>query len=68
MPIETKQKISKTLRESKNRKIYYFISPENKTIKITNLTDFCLKNNLDCSSMVKVSKYKERSHKGYRGV
>ena len=74
MPETTKSKISNTLMghtakkgsEAKMSKKYLFISPEGKLIEIIGVREFSVKNGLDHSSMVKLSKGKLKTHKGWR--
>jgi hypothetical protein len=74
---ETKQKISqsskgKIFSETTKRKIsiskskeYYFYNPEGNKIKIINLQNFCLKNNLSCDCMRQLIRGKAKKHKGW---
>jgi hypothetical protein len=47
-------------------KSYKIITPENEIIIITGLREFCKKNNLHHSNMVKVANKKQKEHKGYK--
>lgn len=49
-------------------KEWEFISPTGDAVKIYNLGDFCLKNNLDRGHMCKVNSGKRRSHKGWKSA
>ena len=49
-------------------KIYEFINPEGKLIKIQNLTKFCKENNLLFHSMLDLYNEKQKSHRGYRNI
>lgn len=75
---ETKKKLSKINKGKRPSKLaqqnlikavqkeYTFISPNNKVVKIINLRQFCLKNNLAPSKMVLVNQGKRNHHKGWR--
>lgn len=63
--IHTKK--SNMLRSKSCERIKYKITtPDNKIEIITNMRKYCRENNLDCSSMVKVSKGKMKSYKKYK--
>jgi len=47
-------------------KTYKIITPENEIIIITGLREFCKKNNLHHSNMVKVANKNQKDHKGYK--
>lgn len=47
-------------------KTYYFINPTGEKVKIKNLKQFCIKNNLKNTKMVSVYKGRSVSHKGWR--
>lgn len=45
---------------------YKFTNPEGKEVSLYNLRAFCRDNNLDQAAMLRVSKGKSNSHKGWR--
>ena len=47
-------------------KTYKIITPDNEIMIITGLREFCKKNNLHSSNMVKVANKKQKKHKGYK--
>ena len=49
-------------------KEYSFIDPNNKIIKIKNLTKFCKDNNLNNGNMFSVISGKKKTYKGYRRI
>ena len=51
---------------SHNSLPYVITTPDNNTINIFGLTQFCRENNLSASAMVRVSKGKATHHKGYK--
>ena len=51
---------------SHNSLPYVITTPDNNTINICGLTQFCRENNLSASAMVRVSKGKATHHKGYK--
>lgn len=60
---------TKTQREqmaNKCARTYFFLSPDNVEVMIFNLKKFCREHDLDLSSMLKVSKGRYRSYKGWR--
>jgi len=59
-PKYVKEAIARKLSKS-----YWFLDPSNTKIKVTNLRKFCRENNLDQSSMWKVSSGNKKSYKGY---
>ena len=52
--------------DSHNSLTYQVVTPEGETIVVRGLTEYCRRYNLHPSAMVKVSKGKQRAHKGYR--
>lgn len=60
---QQKQTVSEKL-----SKTWSVISPKGDTQIITNLRDFCLKNNLDQGNMVKVSQGILKQHKGWKCI
>jgi hypothetical protein len=61
----TKQSTKNLVSKSCEKFIYRVLSPTNVEYIITNARKFCRENNLDCSSMVKVSKEKMKNYKGW---
>ena len=61
----TKQSTKNLVSKSCEKFIYKVISPTNVEYIITNVRKFCRENNLDCSSMIKVSKGKMKTYKGW---
>jgi hypothetical protein len=61
----TKQSTKELTSKSCEKYIYKVISPTNEEFIITNVRKFCRENNLDCSSMVKVSKGRLKKYKGW---
>ena len=61
----TKQSTKNLVSKSCEKFIYRVLSPTNVEYVITNARKFCRENNLDCSSMVKVSKEKMKNYKGW---
>ena len=59
----TKQSTKNLVSKSCEKFIYKVISPTNVEYIITNVRKFCRENNLDCSSMIKVSKGKMKTYK-----
>ena len=64
----TKQSTKNLVSKSCEKFIYRVLSPTNVEYIITNVRKFCRENNLDCSSMVKVSKEKMKNYKGWFSV
>jgi hypothetical protein len=61
----TKQSTKNLVSKSCEKFIYRVLSPTNVEYIITNARKFCRENNLDCSSMIKVSKEKMKNYKGW---
>lgn len=62
----TKQSTKELTSKSGERFIYKVLSPNNNEYIITNVRKFCRENDLDCSSMIKVSNGKAKTHKGWK--
>lgn len=61
----TKQSTKELTSKSCERFIYKVVSPNKEEFIITNVRKFCRENNLDCSSMIKISKGKLKTYKGW---
>lgn len=61
----TKQSTKELTSKSCEKFTYKIISPSNEKFIITNVRKFSRENNLDCSSMIKVSKGKMKKYKGW---
>lgn len=53
-------------RRKDSSKIYSFISPEGKIVKIKNLRKFCIKHSLNENCMYATANGRQQSHKGWR--
>ena len=70
MSIKRKQRITKQSTKELTSKscekfTYKVVSPKDEKFFITNVRKFCRENDLDCSSMIKVSKGKMKKYKGW---